>query len=188
MNNKCFLHFIVIWWWSTGNLKSDFMPLIWTHTGRLQFSWIPRFKLSWMEVFIFRKECKKMPNSYIGILMVTCTDTAILCGNTPEACFNKYGSIPVRHKSCHEMVCQIYIVCYFIVIIQFLFYRTGTSNSVARNWFACQSLCTLHCAIAFGQCGFLHSLFCANSFRCCCGKGQRHVILNFKFVFTVIGT
>jgi tRNA (guanine26-N2/guanine27-N2)-dimethyltransferase len=36
--------------------------------------------------------------------MVTSTDTAVLCGNTPEACFSKYGSIPLRHKSCHEIV------------------------------------------------------------------------------------
>ena len=36
--------------------------------------------------------------------MVTSTDTAVLCGNTPEACFNKYGSIPIKHKACHEIV------------------------------------------------------------------------------------
>ncbi|KAL3081898.1 hypothetical protein niasHT_037076 [Heterodera trifolii] len=42
-----------------------------------------------------------------GLLMVTCTDTAILCGNTPEACFNKYGSVPLRHKSCHELALRI---------------------------------------------------------------------------------
>lgn len=41
----------------------------------------------------------------LGILMVTCTDTATLCGNTPEACFNKYNSIPLRHRCCHEFVC-----------------------------------------------------------------------------------
>uniref|UniRef100_A0A0R3RWW4 tRNA (guanine(26)-N(2))-dimethyltransferase n=1 Tax=Elaeophora elaphi TaxID=1147741 RepID=A0A0R3RWW4_9BILA len=37
-----------------------------------------------------------------GILMVTCTDMAVLCGNTPESCYNKYGSVGLRHKSCHE--------------------------------------------------------------------------------------
>ncbi|TKR60266.1 hypothetical protein L596_027541 [Steinernema carpocapsae] len=42
-----------------------------------------------------------------GILMVTCTDMAVLCGNTPEACFNKYNSIPIRHKSCHEIALRI---------------------------------------------------------------------------------
>lgn len=36
--------------------------------------------------------------------MVTCTDMATLCGNTPEACYNKYGAISLRHKSCHELV------------------------------------------------------------------------------------
>ncbi|KAI1723873.1 n2,N2-dimethylguanosine tRNA methyltransferase domain-containing protein [Ditylenchus destructor] len=42
-----------------------------------------------------------------GILMVTCTDMATLCGNAPEACFSKYGSIPLRHKSCHEFALRI---------------------------------------------------------------------------------
>ncbi|KAK0410999.1 hypothetical protein QR680_005424 [Steinernema hermaphroditum] len=45
-----------------------------------------------------------------GILMVTCTDMAVLCGNTPEACFNKYNSIPLRHKSCHEMASALRIL------------------------------------------------------------------------------
>lgn len=36
--------------------------------------------------------------------MVTCTDMAVLCGNTPESCYNKYGSVGLRHKCCHEFV------------------------------------------------------------------------------------
>uniref|UniRef100_A0A914X2W1 tRNA (guanine(26)-N(2))-dimethyltransferase n=2 Tax=Plectus sambesii TaxID=2011161 RepID=A0A914X2W1_9BILA len=42
-----------------------------------------------------------------GMLMVTCTDMAILCGNTPEACFTKYNSVPVRSESCHESALRI---------------------------------------------------------------------------------
>ncbi|EPB73273.1 N2,N2-dimethylguanosine tRNA methyltransferase [Ancylostoma ceylanicum] len=42
-----------------------------------------------------------------GILMVTCTDMAVLCGNTPETCYNKYGSTTVRLKCCHEMALRI---------------------------------------------------------------------------------
>lgn len=38
--------------------------------------------------------------------MITCTDMAVLCGNTPESCYNKYGSVGLRHKSCHEFVSQ----------------------------------------------------------------------------------
>jgi len=41
--------------------------------------------------------------------MVTCTDMATLCGNTPEACLNKYGSTPLKHKSCHEAALRILI-------------------------------------------------------------------------------
>ncbi|CEF61029.1 tRNA (guanine(26)-N(2))-dimethyltransferase [Strongyloides ratti] len=46
-----------------------------------------------------------------GILMVTCTDMAVLCGNTPETCYIKYNSIPLKHKSCHEMALRILLRC-----------------------------------------------------------------------------
>lgn len=39
-----------------------------------------------------------------GLLLVTATDMAVLAGNTPEACFVKYGSVPLKTKACHEMV------------------------------------------------------------------------------------
>uniref|UniRef100_A0A0K0FFA4 tRNA (guanine(26)-N(2))-dimethyltransferase n=1 Tax=Strongyloides venezuelensis TaxID=75913 RepID=A0A0K0FFA4_STRVS len=46
-----------------------------------------------------------------GILMVTCTDMAVLCGNTPETCYIKYNSVPLKHKSCHEMALRILLRC-----------------------------------------------------------------------------
>ncbi|KAI6189200.1 TRNA (guanine(26)-N(2))-dimethyltransferase [Aphelenchoides besseyi] len=42
-----------------------------------------------------------------GVLMVTCTDMGTLCGNSPEAALGKYGSTPLRHKSCHESAIRI---------------------------------------------------------------------------------
>ncbi|KAJ1360821.1 RNA methyltransferase tRNA(m5U54)methyltransferase [Parelaphostrongylus tenuis] len=42
-----------------------------------------------------------------GILMVTCTDMGVLCGNTPETCYTKYGSTTVRMKCCHELALRI---------------------------------------------------------------------------------
>lgn len=39
-----------------------------------------------------------------GLLMVTATDLAILCGNNSETCFAKYGSVSLRIAACHEMV------------------------------------------------------------------------------------
>ena len=39
-----------------------------------------------------------------GLLLVTATDMAVLAGNTPEVCYVKYGSIPLKTKACHEMV------------------------------------------------------------------------------------
>ncbi|XP_057522092.1 tRNA (guanine(26)-N(2))-dimethyltransferase 1-like [Amaranthus tricolor] len=42
-----------------------------------------------------------------GMLMCTATDMAVLCGNNAEACYSKYGSIPLRAKYCHEMALRI---------------------------------------------------------------------------------
>jgi tRNA (guanine26-N2/guanine27-N2)-dimethyltransferase len=41
-----------------------------------------------------------------GLLLVTATDMAVLCGNAGEAGFAKYGSMPLRARFCHEMVCS----------------------------------------------------------------------------------
>lgn len=42
-----------------------------------------------------------------GLLLVTATDMAVLAGGTPEVCYVKYGSIPLKTKSCHEMALRI---------------------------------------------------------------------------------
>jgi tRNA (guanine26-N2/guanine27-N2)-dimethyltransferase len=42
-----------------------------------------------------------------GILIVTATDMAVLCGNNKEVCFHKYGSFPLRSKCCHESALRI---------------------------------------------------------------------------------
>ena len=51
-----------------------------------------------------------------GLLCITCTDMAVLCGNHPEACFAKYGAMPAKRQHCHEMVrrfacCMCCICC-----------------------------------------------------------------------------
>jgi tRNA (guanine26-N2/guanine27-N2)-dimethyltransferase len=49
-----------------------------------------------------------------GVLLVTCTDTAVLAGNCPETCYCKYGAVSLRIKCCHEMVCgHAYLLCGF---------------------------------------------------------------------------
>jgi len=40
-----------------------------------------------------------------GLLLVTCTDMAVLAGNAPETCYSKYGAVSLRSEACHEMVC-----------------------------------------------------------------------------------
>lgn len=42
-----------------------------------------------------------------GILLVTCTDMGVLCGNHSEACFGKYGSMSLKAKFCHEMALRL---------------------------------------------------------------------------------
>ncbi|KAH9365125.1 hypothetical protein HPB48_014072 [Haemaphysalis longicornis] len=42
-----------------------------------------------------------------GLLLVTCTDMAILCGNSSETCRAKYGAVSLKAKCCHEMALRI---------------------------------------------------------------------------------
>ena len=42
-----------------------------------------------------------------GLLCITCTDAAILCGNFGETCYGKYGSLSLRTPCCHEMALRI---------------------------------------------------------------------------------
>ena len=46
-----------------------------------------------------------------GLLCVTATDMAVLCGNSPETCHTKYGAIALKTKSCHEFAVRILLQC-----------------------------------------------------------------------------
>eukprot|EP00057_Strongylocentrotus_purpuratus_P003900 XP_003727616.1 PREDICTED: tRNA (guanine(26)-N(2))-dimethyltransferase isoform X1 [Strongylocentrotus purpuratus] len=46
-----------------------------------------------------------------GLLCVTCTDMAVLCGNHGHACFAKYGAMALRTKFCNEMALRILLQC-----------------------------------------------------------------------------
>ncbi|XP_055545883.1 tRNA (guanine(26)-N(2))-dimethyltransferase [Wyeomyia smithii] len=46
-----------------------------------------------------------------GMLLITATDMAVLAGNSPEACYVKYGSVPLKTKACHEMALRILLRC-----------------------------------------------------------------------------
>ena len=46
-----------------------------------------------------------------GLLCVTCTDMAVLCGNASETCYTKYGAISIRGKNCHEHALRIVLQC-----------------------------------------------------------------------------
>ena len=46
-----------------------------------------------------------------GLLCVTCTDAAVLCGVASETCHAKYGSMPIKGKFCHESALRILLQC-----------------------------------------------------------------------------
>lgn len=46
-----------------------------------------------------------------GMLLVTCTDMAVLAGNSPETCHAKYGAVSLRISACHEMAIRIALQC-----------------------------------------------------------------------------
>ena len=46
-----------------------------------------------------------------GLLMVTATDVAVLCGNNAEACFTKYGSYALHREYCHEQALRVLLAC-----------------------------------------------------------------------------
>ncbi|KAF7655710.1 hypothetical protein LDENG_00051880 [Lucifuga dentata] len=42
-----------------------------------------------------------------GLLCITCTDMAVMAGNSGETCYSKYGSISIKARYCHEMALRI---------------------------------------------------------------------------------
>lgn len=50
-----------------------------------------------------------------GLLLVTATDMAVLCGNNGEACWGKYGSYPLHRSYCHEMALRILLAAIEVV-------------------------------------------------------------------------
>lgn len=42
-----------------------------------------------------------------GLLCITCTDMAVMAGNSGETCYSKYGSISIKTRYCHEMALRI---------------------------------------------------------------------------------
>jgi len=46
-----------------------------------------------------------------GLLALTATDMAPLCGVHPKACFRKYGGRPLRTEYCHELAIRFLVGC-----------------------------------------------------------------------------
>uniref|UniRef100_A0A4W3GSE8 tRNA (guanine(26)-N(2))-dimethyltransferase n=1 Tax=Callorhinchus milii TaxID=7868 RepID=A0A4W3GSE8_CALMI len=51
--------------------------------------------------------CLTLSLSLSGLLCVTCTDMAVMAGNSGETCYSKYGAMSIKSKFCHEMALRI---------------------------------------------------------------------------------
>ncbi|KAF8778251.1 tRNA (guanine(26)-N(2))-dimethyltransferase like protein [Argiope bruennichi] len=100
-----------------------------------------------------------------GLLMITCTDMAILCGNGVEACHAKYGAVSAKIGSCHEMALRIllqsieshanrygrYIVPLLSLSVDFyvrVFVQVFTSPATVK-----ESICKLSMVFVCSGCG-----------------------------------
>lgn len=103
-----------------------------------------------------------------GLLMVTCTDMAILCGNGVEACHAKYGAVSSKSSNCHEMALRIVLQCieshanrygrYIVPVLSMsvdfyvrIFVRVYTSPILVK-----QSICKLAMVYVCPSCGSFH--------------------------------
>ncbi|KJH45990.1 hypothetical protein DICVIV_07948 [Dictyocaulus viviparus] len=61
---------------------------------------------------------------------------AVLCGNTPETCYNKYGSTTVRLKCCHELFVKFKRVEIFnnkpVILSCSMLLRKGADNKCSH--------------------------------------------------------
>ena len=123
-----------------------------------------------------------------GLVCVTCTDAAVLCGVAPETCHAKYGSIVGRTRFCHEAALRVmlhavqssasrysrYIEPLLSLSADFyfrIFMRVHTRQKQVK--LVCTKMSyLLHC----GACGSFHMQPVATS---CATKGD-----NFKFSST----
>lgn len=46
-----------------------------------------------------------------GMMLVTSTDSAVLCGNHMDTCHAKYNSVPYKGSHCHDMAVRILLCC-----------------------------------------------------------------------------
>ncbi|KAM6972546.1 tRNA (guanine(26)-N(2))-dimethyltransferase [Aplochiton taeniatus] len=92
-----------------------------------------------------------------GLLCVTCTDMAVMAGNSGETCYSKYGSVSIKAKYCHEMALRIilhsldqragvyqrYIQPLLSVSVDFyirVFVRVHTGQAMVKNSVSKQAL------------------------------------------------
>ncbi len=65
-----------------------------------------------------------------GLLAVTATDLACLCGVHPRACTRKYGGKPLRTEYCHELAIRLVAGC---IAMQAAKYETGINISFSHS-------------------------------------------------------
>lgn len=70
---------------------------------------------------------------------MTCTDMAVLAGNSGETCYSKYGAVALKSRACHEMVRALPSLCHPRKPLSFLpigpktwVTRTSTTSAALR--------------------------------------------------------
>ncbi|MGH0175223.1 UNVERIFIED_CONTAM: hypothetical protein FKN15_069799 [Acipenser sinensis] len=76
----------------------------------------------------------------VWLLCVTCTDMAVMAGNSAETCYSKYGSISTKARFCHEMRYIQPLLCVSVDFYIRVFVRVFTSQAQVKNSASKQAL------------------------------------------------
>ncbi len=116
--------------------------------------------VSWQPYYTY----SNLALSLSGLLCITCTDMAVMAGNSGETCYSKYGSVSIKSKYCHEMVRSGWLEMketpvihhiYVLITLSFLFILGFAYNSAQfRSESSCLS--AIHWTSLECECGFLH--------------------------------
>ena len=88
----------------------------------------PRKRLDYVDVDPFGPPVPYMDSAIRslrngGMLVLTATDMAPLCGVHPKACLRKYGGVPLRTEYCHELAVRLVSGCLTMMAAK---YEIGT--------------------------------------------------------------
>ncbi|OWK12423.1 TRMT1 [Cervus elaphus hippelaphus] len=89
-----------------------------------------------------------------GMLCVTCTDMAVLAGNSGETCYSKYGAMALKSRACHEMA----MVFQCVGCGAFHLQRLGKASAASGGRLKFSAACGPPVAPECEHCGQRHQL------------------------------